>query len=130
MIEAWDTKMINQHLMPNSRSYNIRALRVLMRKALSSGKISADQYPFGKKDEAGKFCIGSSTKTTTAKRYLPTSFIQAVSNFQSENLIEMWAVKLWLFSFYCRGINFRDSFKNRFFKSKRIKWDEREMARK
>ena len=108
LIEEWHQVMLKDGLMPNSRSYNIRAARTVFKQAIARNLMSADNYPFGKKNEHDKFCISEHTKTTTAKRFLPTNFLETVCHYTSEENHKMWAVKLWLFSFYCRGMNFRD----------------------
>jgi len=102
-IKSFDTYLQKRAISGNSRSVYLRTIRSLLNKAIQDKEASADTYPFGK----GGFQIGS-IETRTAKRYLPTDHLEILKNSQSIIPDREFARCIFLFSYYCHGINFVD----------------------
>ena len=81
----------------------MRTLRALINKAIKENVCSEKYYAFK------GFSLGKYTKIKTAKRAISKTDIDKIKNLDlsdNENLID--AKNIFLFSFYCRGINFID----------------------
>ena len=86
---------------PNTISVRIRSIRRILNLAIEDKVGSAQTYPFGKngvKIPANK----------TAKRFLTMDSLRKVAATTMENPATESARHLFLFSFYCRGINYKD----------------------
>ena len=78
----------------------MKTLRCIYNEEIQNGSINADRYPFGK----GGYRIPQGRKRTSA---LTKEQIMAVINWKGDSRIEYWR-DLWVFSYLCNGINFRD----------------------
>lgn len=81
-------------------SIYMKTLRSIFNKALDEGIIREGSYPFGKN---GYMIPASSPR----KLALTKSQIEKVRHWKGESDIEYWR-DLWMFSYLCNGINFRD----------------------
>ncbi|MBW6492836.1 MAG: site-specific integrase [Lentimicrobium sp.] len=102
-IKSFDTYLQKRAVSGNARSVYLRTIRSMLNKAIQDKEASAETYPFGK----GGFQIGS-IETRTAKRYLPREQLEILKNNQSIIPSREFARCIFLFSYYCQGINFVD----------------------
>lgn len=93
---------------PNTIGIYLRGLRVLLNDAISDGRGSKDSYPFSDKyGNIGGIKI-SDFKTETRKRYIPVEYLTDLKNAEFDDMRLLKAKHLFLFSFYCYGINWTD----------------------
>lgn len=85
-----------------------RAMKVIYNVAATDNPILKEQYPFAtKQNDRGKYKI----KTGPGKKAdaLPVDEIRAFIDTTPEHGTPEWKAKqIWMFSFYCQGMNFRD----------------------
>lgn len=105
----------------------MRALKSVVNTAISRNPALAEFYPFSKKqNDKGKYKIksgsghkGEALSVEDLQKLIATTPIQGTQE---------WTYKLlWLFSFYCQGMNFKDVF---FLKYKNVQWDAIRYVRK
>lgn len=99
------TKQSNK---PNTISIYLRGLRVLLNDAISEGIGSKESYPFSDKYGSTGGIKISDYRTETRKRYIPVDYLTKLKNKKFDNLRLERAKHLFLFSFYCYGINWTD----------------------
>jgi len=87
----------------NSRMIHFRTLRAVLNQAIEAKEASTTTYPFGK----GGFEVAKLAEETE-KSYLPTEYLVKIKNTVSENKVNEYARKLFLFSYFCYGISFGD----------------------
>ena len=87
----------------NTIKYYMRALRALLNKAIIDKEASETTYPFGKK---GYSVAGLSEET--AKRYLPSEYLEKLKTASLETYTLNWSRNLFLFSYFCQGMSFVD----------------------
>lgn len=81
----------------------MRAIRAIFNKAIKDGIISKDKYPFGDKYKIHQL------KSDVHYRALPEESIKAIKNMDIKKYPHLkLSVDLFLFSYYARGINFKD----------------------
>ena len=86
----------------NTLSIYLRTIRAILNLAISKGLIEPGFYPFGK----GRYQISNSP---TIKRAIAKDDIDKIRNIELPENSSMWhARNLFLFSFYCRGMNWVD----------------------
>jgi integrase/recombinase XerD len=86
----------------NSISVYVRALRALYNRAIAEGLVTSETYPFGK----GKYKIA---QAPTQKRAINKDDINKIKKARYPENSSLWHTKnLFLFSFYCRGMNWID----------------------
>lgn len=89
-------------------SNRFRTLRAILNKAIANGVMKPDRYPFARtvadqhKFKVGKFDV------STAKRAIPRESISLLEAFEPTTDRHRLAKNVFLFSFYCGGINFVD----------------------
>lgn len=72
-----------------------------LRRIFNAEKISGESYPFG----SGKY---QPPAASNIKKALTSTDIKKIYNYVSDNLRECEARDMWLFSYFCNGINFKD----------------------
>lgn len=78
----------------------MKAIRSVFKEALDSGMIREGQFPFNKN--------GYKIPTSAARKLaLSKEDIRKISEWRGDPRIEYWR-DLWMFSYLCNGINFRD----------------------
>lgn len=87
----------------NTRKYYLKALRAVLNKAIKDKVASQDTYPFG---SSGFELAG--LEEVTAKRYLPTEYLDRIKSAESTIFENEYARCLFLFSYYCYGMSFVD----------------------
>lgn len=90
-------------LKDTSISVYMRTLATLLNAAINDGLMDQSTYPFGRNG----YKI-SKLNTKTKKRYMPIDFLRKLNEHPLENERLEIARNLFMFSFYCRGINWID----------------------
>lgn len=117
---GWETKMRKEGLTEITLSVKFRTLRAVLNKAIANGYAKADSYPFARNTaEYHKFQVGKfDTKTT--KRAISKADIRKIEAYEPQPYVGPYASlrdntdrlqlarDLFLFSYYCGGINFVD----------------------
>ena len=116
----WETKMRSEGVVDNSLSVRFRTLRAVLNKAIANGCAKPTAYPFARNTaEKHKFQIGK-FNTKTVKRAITKADIRNIEAYQPPQDTEKYATlrnvqgrhqlakDLFLFSYYCGGINFVD----------------------
>ena len=89
-------------------SLRFRTLRAVLNKAIAAGVAKADHYPFARNiAEKHKFSVGKFDVSTT-KRALPREAVRQLEALEPDTERLRLAKEVFLFSFYCGGINFVD----------------------
>lgn len=97
--ETWHLSKGNKE---NSLSVYLRTIRAVLNRAISENLISRDVYPFG----MGKYLIKHSPVN---KRAINKDYIKLIENKEFPENSSLWHTKnYFLFSFYCRGMNWVD----------------------
>ncbi len=79
----------------------LRSLRAVYNDAKSEGTISEADYPFGRK----KYIIPSTGKR---KIGITKALVAEIHKYQFEEPIRNYYKDLWMFSYHCNGMNFKD----------------------
>ncbi|MFD2937875.1 site-specific integrase [Spirosoma flavum] len=116
----WENKMRSEGLTEITLSVKFRTLRAVLNKAIANGYSKPTSYPFARNTaETNKFQIGKFNLTTT-KRAISKADIRKIESYQPQADTEKYATlrnaqeriqlakDLFLFSYYCGGINFVD----------------------
>lgn len=116
----WETRMKSDAVTDSTLSVRFRTLRAVLNKAIANGYAKPTAYPFARNSaETHKFQIGKfNTKTT--KRAISKADIRKIEAYQppqdagkyvalrnTQERLQL-AKDLFLFSYYCGGINFVD----------------------
>lgn len=116
----WEIKMRSEGVTEVTLSLRFRTLRAILNKAIANGYAKPTSYPFARNSaEKNKFQIGKfDTKTT--KRAVSKADIRKIEAYQPPQTDGKYATlrntqerlqlakNLFLFSYYCGGINFVD----------------------
>ncbi len=94
-------KFLKKTMGQTSIAINLRNVRAIINVAKAAGMIRESDYPFGK----GKFQIkeGSGKKKALTKKQL-----KAIAQYSDGNVFTTMYRDLWLFIYYCNGINVAD----------------------
>ncbi|MEI6140116.1 MAG: site-specific integrase [Mariniphaga sp.] len=87
----------------NTIKYYMRAIRALLNKAIEGKEASEITYPFGKNG----YSVAKLSEET-AKRYLPSEYLEKLKSATLETYPLNWSRNLFLFSYYCQGMSFVD----------------------
>ncbi|WP_303310201.1 site-specific integrase [Hymenobacter sp. BT730] len=89
-------------------SLRFRTLRAVLNKAIATGLAKADSYPFARNiSERHKFQVGK-FNVSTAKRAVSRGELRKLEALLPDSDRQRLAKDVFLFSFYCGGINFVD----------------------
>ena len=89
-------------------SQRFRTLRAVLNRAIANGVMKGEHYPFARTvAERHKFSIGKFDVTTT-KRAVPREALRRLEALEPSSDLHRLAKDVFLFSFYCGGINFVD----------------------
>jgi integrase len=116
--ESIDCSMLNKYefllrkdgLKDTSISTRFRDLRRIYRLAIASKLVSLAEYPFGRKDDLDKFCLGK-FKTGTKKRAISEKDFKELKRLFIDPIAEpklFNAKNYWMFSYYTAGTPFVD----------------------
>ena len=116
----WETKMRSENVTDNTLSIRFRTLRAVLNKAIANGYSKPTSYPFARNTaENNKFQIGkfdtktikraiSKTDIRKIEAYLPPQDEGKYATLRNTQERLQLAKDLFLFSYYCGGINFVD----------------------
>ncbi|WP_088653497.1 site-specific integrase [Geofilum rhodophaeum] len=102
-INRFNESMEKEGVSSNTRECHIKKLRAIYNIAIKNGQANKENYPFG----MGGFQVYALHRETE-KRYLPTEYLEKLKNQKSENPHNEYSRQLFLFSYYCYGISFKD----------------------
>ncbi len=117
---SWEVKMRSEGLTEITLSVKFRTLRAVLNKAIANGYAKSESYPFARNvAEKHKFQVGKfDTKTT--KRAISKADVRKIEQYEplkdedtyaslrnTQQRLQL-AKDLFLFSYYCGGINFVD----------------------
>ena len=89
-------------------SLRFRTLRAVLNKAIANGVAKAEHYPFARNvAERHKFSVGK-FDVSTVKRAIPREAVRRLEYLQPTSDRLRLAKDIFLFSFYCGGINYVD----------------------
>lgn len=104
----WENQLRANGLKETTLSFRFRTLRAVLNKAIASGAMKTDTYPFARNGaEIHKFSIGKFDVSTT-KRAISREAVRRFEALTPETNRLRLAKDVFLFSFYCGGINFVD----------------------
>ncbi|GAB3809499.1 site-specific integrase [Spirosoma humi] len=116
----WEIKMRSEGLTEITLSVKFRTLRAVLNKAIANGYAKPTSYPFARNAaEKNKFQIGKFNLTTTKRAiskadirkvegYKPSPYEGPYASLRDTSQRVQLAKDLFLFSYYCGGINFVD----------------------
>lgn len=106
-IDEFDTFLRNERNAKDTTiSVYMRTLATLLNAAITDDLMQPGAYPFSTKQNKG-YKI-SKLNTETKKRFIPVEYLQKLRDYNFEDIRLETARNLFLFSFYCRGINWID----------------------
>lgn len=104
----WENVLRSTGMKETTLSFRFRTLRAVLNKAIANGFMKLENYPFARNAaEIHKFSIGKFDVTTT-KRAISREAIRRLEAFNPATDRLLLAKNVFLFSFYCGGINFVD----------------------
>ncbi|GAB3861615.1 site-specific integrase [Hymenobacter terrigena] len=104
----WEQTLRATGIKETTLSLRFRTLRAVLNQAIAAGLMKATAYPFARtvaekhKLQVGKFDV------STAKRAISRDELRLLEDLQPANERQHLAKDVFLFSFYCGGINFVD----------------------
>ena len=107
--ESWYISR-NEGKLTSSISIYLRPLRAIFNELISEGKLSKEVYPFGRY----RYVIPEVRNAKTTLKRDEIIKLLTCKNFENED--EEFARNLWVFQFYCNGVNLKDLIK--------IKWSD------
>lgn len=104
-LNKYEKCMIERGLKKSTIGIRMRHLKVIVNMAKNDGVINSFDYPFGRRSH-NKYEIPTSRRK---KKALNLNDLLLLKNYESNDR-EQWARDMWLFSFYCNGMNMGDVF--------------------
>ena len=105
-LDGYEKWMLEKGKSVTSIGMYLRALRAIVNIAKADKIITEDQYPFGQKSQK-KYEI---PRARNIKKALDENAIAKIINYEPHSENEEWARDMWLFSFFCNGMNMADIF--------------------
>lgn len=103
-LKSYEKWMIGNGKTRTSVGMYLRNLRTIVNIAKTKKLITEDQYPFGAEFK-GRYEIPVGENI---KKALSTEDLQKILQYKPISVIDEWHVGIWLFSFYCNGMNLAD----------------------
>ncbi len=104
----WETVLRTSGIKEITLSFRFRTLRAVLNKAVANGDAKLEHYPFARNAaEKHKFSIGK-FDVTTQKRAVSRDAVRLLEQYKPLTERLKLAKDVFLFSFYCGGINFVD----------------------
>jgi len=101
-LKNYEKNLLNEGKSVSTIGIYLRPLRAIINKAIEDGNFSRDHYPFGK----GKYQIPTGRNI---KKALSKEELSLIANYiPSTGSSQAFYKDLWLFSFYCNGMNVAD----------------------
>ena len=106
--QEWEIALRATGAVDTTLSNRFRTLRAVLNKAIAAGVAKPEHYPFARTvAEKHKFSVGKFDVSTT-KRALPREAVRRLEALEPATDRLRLAKEVFLFSFYCGGINFVD----------------------
>lgn len=105
-LKKYEYFMLAKECSKSTIGIQLRQLRAIMNIAKSSGLITEDEYPFGH-HKHNKYEIPSSRNI---KKAVEPYELKKIINYEPNGYQESWSRDMWLFSYYCNGMNMVDVF--------------------
>lgn len=86
----------------------MRCIRGILNEAINNGVGSRESYPFSKLYGAGKVFKIAKLEKKANKRFIPKDYMIKLANAEIVERHLNWARKVFLFSFFASGLNFKD----------------------
>ena len=104
----WESRLRATNLKETTLAFRFRTLRGVLNKAIANGSMKLKHYPFARNAaEIHKFSIGK-FDVSTSKRAISRDAIRRLEALEPATDRLRLAQDVFLFSFYCGGINFVD----------------------
>lgn len=100
-LEKFEKHLVNNNYSITTVGIYLRPLRAIINKEIQNNNFSLTDYPFAK----GKYSIPTGRNI---KKALPRDVIKKIADFNSEDKLMDYYRDLWMFSFYCNGMNVTD----------------------
>lgn len=105
-LKKYEYFMLAKECSKSTIGIQLRHLRAIMNIAKYAGLITEAEYPFGRQKH-NKYEIPSSRNV---KKALEPYEIKKIINYVPQGYKESWSRDMWLFSYYCNGMNMVDIF--------------------
>lgn len=105
-LKKYEFFMLAKECSKSTIGIQLRQLRAIMNIAKNSGVITEAEYPFGH-HKHNKYEIPSSRNI---KKALELQELKMIINYEPRGYQESWSRDMWLFSYYCNGMNMIDVF--------------------
>ena len=102
-LEKYETQMLQEGKSITTVGIYLRDLRTVFNLAIEKGLVLTEKYPFGK--GRGKYKMPSGKGT---KRALTVDQLKLIYSYRPTSKWEQWSKDLWMFSYFCQGINMTD----------------------
>lgn len=103
---GFEEKMLNQKLSVSTIGIYARSLRTIVNMAITDGLLPHERYPFGARRKR-KYQIPA---TRNIKKALSVDDIKRIKEIELNDENLAYARDIWMFSFYCNGMNVADIF--------------------
>jgi len=104
-LKRYESYMLNKNKSYATIGIHLRNLRAMVNIALMHKIITKESYPFGA--GRGKYLI---PQACAVKKALSDEDLAKILKYKPISSTEEWALDIWLFSFYCNGMNTADIF--------------------
>ena len=106
-LEKYELFCLKEGATPGTISIRTRVIKRIFNIAIREKIVAKELYPFNSGSDNGKYKIPP-TKLTKTNQYLPIDSLQKLANTVFENRTLERDRHLFLFSYYCYGINWKD----------------------
>ena len=106
-LENYDSFCREEGALPGTISIRVRVIKRIFNIAIRDNVVTRDQYPFSNGSDDGKYKPPQSRLTRT-NQFLPVESLKLLANHTFERPNYERDKHLFLFSFYCMGINWKD----------------------
>lgn len=106
-LEDYERYCKKEGALPATISIRMRVLKRIFNIAIAEKAIKSEQYPFSSGKDDGKYKMPQ-TKLTKTNQYLPLESLKKIARKRFDDPIKERSKHLFLFSFYCMGINWKD----------------------
>lgn len=103
-LQEYERKMLLDKMSPTTIGIYMRCLRRIYNVAIFNGAAKRDNYPFGAKANN----LYQPPTHRNIKKAIDIIDIKKIFDYSSKNEVEMYYKDLWLFSYFCSGMNMVD----------------------
>ena len=106
-LDNYDSFCRSEGALPGTISIRVRVIKRIFNIAIRDKVVTRDQYPFSNGADDGKY-KPPQAKLTKTNQFLPLESLKLLANHKFERPNYERDKHLFLFSFYCMGINWKD----------------------